>query len=535
MREPRGYHRLGRRDLVVAATSLVVGCGGPAGEASCSRSRSQRASPKSTPIGGAPRPAWGVQSGEVTATRATIWSRSDRDSKMIVEWSTSPTFDRLRRVNGPLADGSSDHTARVALDGLPPGTRIHYRVRFDAESPSAWLRGTLVTPLPDDAARPRDVVFAWSGDVNGQGWGIDESRGGMPAYSALLDRAPEFFVSCGDAIYGDNPIPERIDLPGGSVWKNLVTEAKSHVAVTLDDFRGAHLYPRHAREFRWVSASVPSFAIWDDHEVRNNWFPGQILDDPRYAEKHVDALAVHARRAMFEHAPVLDPSQPIHRSFRWGPLLEVFLLDGRTFRTANEPSPEKESFLGAAQLAWLSDALVRSTATWKVVACDMPIGLVVSEPASRASCARGACEAFDGFANTSGPARGRELELARLFAALRERGVQNVVWLTADVHYAAAHRYDPARAAHKDMNPFWEFVAGPMHATQFPRKPFDDTFGPELAYASVDERTFGSPSDPGTQSFGLVRIDAKTLAMTVTLVDGRGRDLHTTTIPAAPR
>jgi len=218
----------------------------------------------------------------------------------------------------------------------------------------------------------------------------------------------------------------------------------------------------------------------------------------------------------------------MYRSFRWGPLLEVFLLDGRSHRTPNHPAPANEAFLGAAQLAWLEGGLARSTATWKVIASNMPLGLVVSEPAPGAP----EIEAFDGFANGNGAPHGRENELVALLSSLKRRGVRNVVWLTADVHYAAAHRYDPARAVFKDMDAFWEFVAGPMHATSFPRKRFDDTFGPELVYASASGDTFGSPAT-GAQYFGVIRIDGKTRTMTVTLVDGRGRDLHATVLRPA--
>ncbi len=107
--------------------------------------------------------------------------------------------------------------------------------------------------------------------------------------------------------------------------------------------------------------------------------------------------------------------------------------------------------------------------------------------------------------------------------------MKNVVFVTADVHYAAAHRYSPERAVFKEMDPFWEFVAGPMHASSFPRKPLDDTFGPEVVWASHDETTMGSPAT-GQQYFGLVRIEGATGAMTVSLVDGRGRTLHTTAL-----
>jgi alkaline phosphatase D len=140
--------------------------------------------------------------------------------------------------------------------------------------------------------------------------------------------------------------------------------------------------------------------------------------------------------------------------------------------------------------------------------------------------------AYDGFANVDGPPSGRERELVRLFAAMKRRGVKNVVWLTADVHYAAAHRFDPARAqaGAKELDPFWEFVAGPLHATQFPRKPVDDTFGPEVVYASADHKTIGTPADPATQSFGLIRIDGATKTLTVTLVGGHGKILYLTAL-----
>ena len=56
---------------------------------------------------------------------------------------------------------------------------------------------------------------------------------------------------------------------------------------------------------------------------------------------------------------------------------------------------------------------------------------------------------------------GRELEITGFLSTLKARRVRNVVWITGDVHYCAAHHYDPSRAAAKDFDPFWEFIAGP--------------------------------------------------------------------------
>src|SRR5262245_60239603 len=88
-------------------------------------------------------------------------------------------------------------------------------------------------------------------------------------------------------------------------------------------------------------------------------------------------------------------------------------------------------------------------------ASDMPIGLVV----------RDGSDAYEALANAdAGPPLGRELETAELLRHLKAEGIRNVVWMTADVHDAAAHSFDPARARFADFQPFWEFVTGPLHA-----------------------------------------------------------------------
>jgi alkaline phosphatase D len=110
--------------------------------------------------------------------------------------------------------------------------------------------------------------------------------------------------------------------------------------------------------------------------------------------------------------------------------------------------------------------------------------------------------------------------------AIKEAGIKNVVWLTADVHYTAAHYYDPAQAQFTDFAPFWEFVSGPLNAGGFgPNKP-DRTFGMQVVYQKAPDAP-NAPPTSGLQFFGQVDIDAKTRAMTVTLKDIEGAALYT--------
>jgi len=141
--------------------------------------------------------------------------------------------------------------------------------------------------------------------------------------------------------------------------------------------------------------------------------------------------------------------------------------------------------------------------------------------------------AFEAVANGDGPALGRELEIAQLLSFLKHQRVHNVVWLTADVHYTAAHYYDPNKAQFQDFEPFWEFVSGPLHAGTFGPNELDNTFGIDVRYLKAPAAgQVNLPPSAGMQFFGDVQIDAKSAAMTVHLRDINGDSLwHTSLAP----
>lgn len=425
----------------------------------------------------------GVQSGEVSGSRAVIWSRSDRPARLWVDVSTHESFRDARRIMGPAALAESDFTARVNVAELPEGQEIFYRVLFqNLEDPKVWsapATGRFRTPPPNR----KNITFAWSGDECGQGWGINPAWGGMKAYEMMRRANPDFFIHSGDQIYADGPIVAEVKLDDGTIWKNLTTPEKSKVAESLADFRGAFAYnflDEHKRRF---CAEVPLLVQWDDHETRNNWYPGQILGDPRYKERSASLLSAFSKRALFEYNPMrYDPMDPerVYRTIPYGPSLEVFMLDERSYRGPNSPNRqpvlnEESAFLGADQLRWIKLALKQSKATWKVIASDMPISIVV--PDLNPDVPKGTYEAW---ANEDpGAPSGRELELANLLGFIKEQRIQNVMWVTADVHYAQATYYNPARAKFPDFTPFWEFVAGPINAGTFGPGAIDPTFGAE--------------------------------------------------------
>jgi alkaline phosphatase D len=95
------------------------------------------------------------------------------------------------------------------------------------------------------------------------------------------------------------------------------------------------------------------------------------------------------------------------------------------------------------------------------------------------------------------------------------------------VHYCAAHHYDPARARFTAFDPFWEFVAGPLHAGAFAPNDLDATFGPEVKFTGVPPGTKPNrPPSSGLQFFGTLRVDARSRALRAQLHDLSGRAIY---------
>ncbi|MGE0223310.1 MAG: alkaline phosphatase [Acetobacteraceae bacterium] len=473
----------------------------------------------------------GVTTGDVDAGNAVVWARADRPARMVLEWSTTEDFEIARRVPAPHVLPEGDFIGRVDLTGLPAGQDIFTRVSFASLDNGKTLAEPVTGHFRTAPAGPRDIRFQWSGDLVGQGWGINPDLGGMKIFEVMRRANPDFFINSGDTIYADGPISAEVKLPDGKVWKNLVTPEKSKVAETLDEFRGNYRYTWMDEHFRRFMADVPQIWQWDDHEVTNNWSDSKDLSgDKRYTERNVPLLVARAARAFLDYAPLRlgsAESERVYRRISYGSLLDVFVVDMRSYRgpnTANLQTREgaETQFLGAEQIRWLKRGLLNSRATWKVIAADMPIGLDVPDGKTADGQAR-----WEAIANGDGGApKGREMEIAGLLSALKHNEIRNVVWLTADVHYTAAHYYNPAKAQFADFDGFWEFVSGPLNAGTFGPNRLDATFGPELRFVKAPEAGQVNLSPlSGMQFYGEVGIEARTGLMTVYLKDMTGATL----------
>ncbi|GKS57431.1 hypothetical protein YTPLAS18_09580 [Nitrospira sp.] len=340
-------------------------------------------------------------------------------------------------------------------------------------------------PLPDEH---REVSFIWSGDLGGQSRCRQGPRG-YPILDRIRAMRPQFLLFLGDLVYADEPCDVPPNEPGSD-----------YRATTLDEFRGKHRYQREARSLQDLLADVPVWAMWDDHEVRNN-FSGPT--DPQMPA---------GRQALLDYWPIgtsaTDPTR-LYRSLRYGADLEVFILDTRQYRS---PNPERDgpgkTMLGQAQLSWLIERLTRSTATWKVVATTVP--LANSRKSSRAGI-----PGNDSWARAD-DGTGFETELAAILQACRARGVQNLIWLAADVHYVQGTAFDPDDDGVVD---FHEFIAGPLSAYYGRPVTPPPTFRPTVLFSGTD-----------LSNFGVVTVSSQ--AFRVDIVDADGIVRYSHRIPA---
>ncbi|MFQ5791961.1 MAG: alkaline phosphatase D family protein, partial [Acidobacteriota bacterium] len=429
-----------------------------------------------------------VASGDVTHDSAVVWARASAAGEMVVEYDMDPGFPNPgeRRT---ASSRESDFTAQVELESLRPGTRYHYRLHFVdlLGRVSRRQEGTFRTAPDPDTAVP--VSFVIGADLGGQRYCRQVGRG-YEIFRRMEELSPDFFIANGDMIYADDDCPE--DGPDG--WKNVpggFPAITSPEVDWTDEAQVQEVYWKHWRynradaHFQEFLRKTPVYVQWDDHEVINDFgapWPTWPWDVDREGFPN---LVAAGRRAFFHYHPMHhDPSEPnrIYRSFRWGADLDLFLLDGRSYRSSNDladgPSYQK-TLLGRDQLEWLKQGLASSPATWKVVSSDVPL----SVPTGSRADLYGRDAWAKGLEDDYSSRTGFERELLDLVTFLDAEGVRNVVFVATDVHFAMSLRYEIDADGDGDRLLFHEFLSGPLNAGPRPTPlELDPTLKPVILY-----------------------------------------------------
>lgn len=306
-----------------------------------------------------------------TSLVVAIWSRlADHPAEVAVRSPAGTTVTLPVTLGGEIG--------KLVVTGLSPDTS--YEVTVVVAGLPLGPHRVRTAPRADD---PRPVRVAVSADC-------DPS----PAFAsdlldAVIAAAPEVFVSIGDFPYTDNGPP----------------------AQTVPAYRARHLELRTHPPVRALLEATGLWAIYDDHEVRNDWDGRTRIDEPaRYA------AAIQVWDEFFPQRAAAGEIR--YRRWRWGAHLEGFLLDCRRFRSANNaPDDAQKTMLGAEQLRWLIDGVTTSTATFKLVLTSVPLDFGTGD---------------DHWASF-------KTERDAMFTALL--GVPGVLFVSGDQHFFAAYRH----------------------------------------------------------------------------------------------
>jgi len=161
-------------------------------------------------------------------------------------------------------------------------------------------------------------------------------------YDAMLELDPDFFVHTGDILYYD-------------------LTAKNE-ALARWNWQRMYSLPTNVR----FHTQVASYFIKDDHDTWQNdcW--------PTMGGNFMGEFTFEQGQAIFlEQVPM---SETTYRTFRWGKDLQIWLVEGRDYRSANtDPDGPSKTIWGARQKQWFKSTVAGSDATFRVLISPTPI------------------------------------------------------------------------------------------------------------------------------------------------------------------
>ncbi|MFG3380409.1 alkaline phosphatase D family protein [Streptomyces sp. NPDC047999] len=400
------------------------------------------------------RPAFlhGVASGDPLPDGVLLWTRvtpgpdavpgSGRGADTAVAWEVAEDrgFTRIAARGSYTARAAFDHTVKVDVRGLRPATDYHFRFTAgDVRSPAGRTR---TAPAPDSSGP--GIRF---GVVSCANW----EAGWFSAYRHLAARSDlDAVLHLGDYLYeyGSGSYP--------SEKYTVRPHEPRHEILTLADYRLRHATYKTDTDLQALHAAHPVVAIWDDHEIANDAWSGGAENHTPGTEGDYAARVAAAKQAYFEWMPVRTSTEgTVYRRLRFGRLADLHLLDLRSFRSqqagigSGEVDDPDRTITGRAQLDWLKAGLTASDARWQLVGTSVMISPVAfgSMPAR---LLRPLTELLGlpegGLAVNTDQWDGYTDDRRELLAHLTDRGVENTVFLTGDIHMAWANDV-PVRAS----------------------------------------------------------------------------------------
>ncbi|PXW35470.1 UNVERIFIED_CONTAM: alkaline phosphatase D [Williamsia faeni] len=393
----------------------------------------------------------GVASGDPLPDRVILWTRitptddatpgSGRGSATSVAWevATDPGFAAVVSSGTAATSPASDLTVKVDAGGLAPNTLYHYRFRVVSGSAAGAVSPTGQTKTAPATAA--DVARVRFGVVSCANW----EAGYFSAYRHLAAQPDlDAIVHLGDYIY-EYGVGEY-----GGHDGTVRAHQPAHDIVSLADYRIRHGQYKSDSDLQSAHLNVPWICTWDDHESANDSYASGA-ENHTAAEGDWFVRKANSEQAYFEWMPVRPESDAsgrhIYRRLRFGNLLELSMLDLRTYRskqqsmTSAKTDDPSATIAGAAQMSWLTNGIVSSPTTWQIIGNPVMISPILIPPLEPGTTA--ALTELLGVPNAGIPLNsdawdGYTADRKRLYQALHDNNVENAVFITGDIHMSFA-------------------------------------------------------------------------------------------------
>ena len=335
----------------------------------------------------------GVASGDPLDDRVILWTRvtpqeSQGKVRVRVEVASDDEFRSIVHNSVKSATAESDYTVKIDVKGLLAETVYYYR--FRSGSAVSAIGRTKTLPL-GDVDSVSLAVFSCANYPTSHGGYFNVY--GHAAKTADVDAV----VHLGDYIYEYGKAPDSGNDDAGRTGRDFPEYSDKEI-LTLDDYRGRYALYRTDPQLQALHAAHPFITVWDDHEVANDAYVGGAQNHNE-GEGSFDARKEAALRAYYEWMPVRpveeNDSQRVYRSFSFGNLVELFMLDTRlagrekqlSYKDYFDPDTgfdarrfredigsADRTLLGRDQLVWIQEKLAGSTAAWQVLGQQVLMG-----------------------------------------------------------------------------------------------------------------------------------------------------------------
>ena len=237
-------------------------------------------------------------------------------------------------------DPKANFSKKFILSGLESGKTYNLVVEARADQwgiITATMNGKFKTP--PDAQTSKKILFAAS---TCQGYPHQDHPDGYKIYPFLESLDLDFFVHAGDIIYYDNTAKNK--------------------AMAYHNWNRMFSLPTN----KSFHAQVTSYFEKDDHDT---WFNDSYrgIETSFMGEFTFDQGLEVFRQEM----PIKDKT---YRTFRWGKDLQIWLVEGRDYRSPNTmlDGPDK-TIWGKVQLEWFKKTVRESDATFKLLISPTPL------------------------------------------------------------------------------------------------------------------------------------------------------------------